>query len=112
MTTGAGLRGGAVWGLVLAAALLATVLPACAQDAQCAAPQEARGLEHAPLHFRDRIAKGLPLKIVAIGSSSTFGTGASSPNKSYPSRLEAELKAALPGLPITVLNKGVGGEEA
>ena len=30
----------------------------------------------------------------------------------YPSRLEAELKAQLPGLPITVLNKGIGGEEA
>ena len=30
----------------------------------------------------------------------------------YPSRLEAELKARLPGLPVTVLNKGIGGEEA
>jgi len=111
MTTWAGLRGGAAWGLALAAALLMAPI-AYAQDAQCTAPQEAKGLEHAPLHFRDRIAKGLPLKIVAIGSSSTFGTGASSPDKSYPSRLEAELKAKLPGLPITVLNKGVGGEEA
>jgi lysophospholipase L1-like esterase len=80
--------------------------------AGCNAPLEARGLEHAPVHFRDRIAQGKPIKIVAIGSSSTFGTGASSPDKTYPSRLEAELKARLPGLPVTVLNKGVGGEEA
>ena len=124
MTTGAGLRGGASYGLALVAVLLGAALPAraqdsaqdraqdSAQDTQCTAPREAKSLEHAPLHFRERIAKGLPLKIVAIGSSSTFGTGASSPDKSYPSRLEAELKARLPGLPITVLNKGIGGEEA
>ena len=56
--------------------------------------------------------EGLPIKIVAIGSSSTYGAGASSAPASYPSRLEAELKARLPGLPITVLNKGIGGEEA
>ncbi|MEA2930554.1 MAG: acyl-CoA thioesterase [Hyphomicrobiales bacterium] len=96
-------------------ALAAVVLcaPAMAQDAgQCSAPLEARGLEHAPVHFRERIAQGKPLKIVAIGSSSTSGAGASSRAATYPARLEAELKAQLPGLPITVLNKGVGGEEA
>ena len=70
------------------------------------------GLEHAPEHIRDRVARKLPIKIVAIGSSSTSGAGASSPAATYPSRLEAELKARLPGLPITVLNKGIGGEEA
>jgi acyl-CoA thioesterase I len=78
----------------------------------CVAPAEAANLEHAPEHVRMRIAKGLPIKIVAIGSSSTAGAGASSPLASYPSRLEAELKAKLPGLPVTVLNKGINGEEA
>src|SRR5262245_57674305 len=39
-----------------------------------------------------RVAGGLPIKVVAIGSSSTYGAGASSPAGSYPSRLEAELK--------------------
>ena len=112
MSAGAVLRGDAAFGLALAGAILLTTLPVQAQEAQCVAPPEARSLERAPAHFRERIAKGLPLKIVAIGSSSTFGTGASSPDKSYPSRLEAELKARLPGLPITVLNKGIGGEEA
>jgi lysophospholipase L1-like esterase len=80
--------------------------------AQCAAPAGVDALEHPPVHLRERITKGMPLKIVAIGSSSTFGSGASSPAASYPSRLEAELKAKLPGLPVTVLNKGIGGEEA
>ena len=64
------------------------------------------------MHFRERIAQGKPLKIVAIGSSSTSGAGAIFAAATYPSRLEAELKAQLPGLPITVLNKGIGGEEA
>jgi lysophospholipase L1-like esterase len=92
---------------------VAAPLIANAEDAPvCAAPAEATGLEYAPIRFRERIAQGLPIKIVAIGSSSTYGSGASSPAASYPSRLEAELKAKLPGLPVTVLNKGIGGEEA
>jgi lysophospholipase L1-like esterase len=79
---------------------------------KCGAPAEATGLENLPANFREKVAERRPLKIVAIGSSSTFGTGASSPEKSYPSQLEAELKAQLPGVPVTVLNKGIGGEEA
>jgi lysophospholipase L1-like esterase len=84
-----------------------------AQDVpKCSAPAEAAGLENLPANFREKVAERRPLKVVAIGSSSTFGTGASSPGKSYPSQLEAELKARLPGVPVTVLNKGIGGEEA
>ena len=109
---GAGLKfASAAVGLALGV-VLCTSAPALAQDAQCAAPAEALNLEHAPIHFRERIAQGKPLKIVAIGSSSTSGAGASSSAATYPARLEAELKAQLPGLPITVLNKGIGGEEA
>jgi len=92
---------------------VASPMNANAQNASlCAAPPESAGLEHAPIQLRERIAQGRPIKIVAIGSSSTFGSGATSPANSYPSRLEAELKAQLPGLPVTVLNKGIGGEEA
>jgi len=54
---------------------------------------------------------GEPLTVVAIGSSSTAGAGASSPEASYPSRLAVELRAKLPGRQITVLNRGVNGEE-
>jgi acyl-CoA thioesterase I len=52
------------------------------------------------------------IKIVAIGSSSTAGAGASSPDASYPSRLEAELTKHFLWQDITVLNRGVNGEEA
>jgi acyl-CoA thioesterase-1 len=52
------------------------------------------------------------IKIVAIGSSSTAGAGASSPEASYPSRLQAELTQHFLWNDITVLNSGVNGEEA
>jgi acyl-CoA thioesterase I len=63
-------------------------------------------------HVAQRIAAGQALKIVAIGSSSTAGTGASSSASSYPSRLEVELRERFPHLAISVLNRGVAGEEA
>jgi lysophospholipase L1-like esterase len=58
-----------------------------------------------------RIDRGQPLTIVAMGSSSTKGTGASSPAMSYPSRLEAELRDRFPEVEIRVLNRGLGGED-
>ncbi|HEY4252925.1 MAG TPA: SGNH/GDSL hydrolase family protein [Roseomonas sp.] len=54
---------------------------------------------------------GRPLTIIAFGSSSTEGFGASGPQATYPARLQARLRAALPGQRITVLNRGKGGEE-
>jgi lysophospholipase L1-like esterase len=59
-----------------------------------------------------RLASGEPITIVAIGSSSTAGAGASSPAATYPSRLEADLRTRFPGRTISVLNRGVGGEDA
>jgi acyl-CoA thioesterase-1 len=59
-----------------------------------------------------RVAAGQPVTIMALGSSSTAGAGASGPAASYPSRLEAELRARFPGIAITVTNRGVNGEEA
>jgi acyl-CoA thioesterase-1 len=51
------------------------------------------------------------IKIVAIGSSSTAGAGASSPEAAYPSRLETELTQHFLWQDITVLNRGTNGEE-
>jgi lysophospholipase L1-like esterase len=58
-----------------------------------------------------RLVTGEPITVVAIGSSSTAGAGASSPANSYPSRLEAELKVHFRGHAVTVVNRGVNGEE-
>lgn len=62
------------------------------------------------LRTGQRLASGKALTIVAIGSSSTAGAGASSPAATYPSRLAGELRQRLPGSDITVLNRGVNGE--
>ncbi|MCE4226551.1 SGNH/GDSL hydrolase family protein [Methylobacterium sp. C25] len=63
-------------------------------------------------HVARQVAHGEPLRIVAFGSSSTEGIGASTPAAAYPARLEAVLKGALPHLSnsISVLNRGIGGE--
>jgi lysophospholipase L1-like esterase len=59
-------------------------------------------------HVALKVAAMEPLKIVAFGSSSTEGIGASS----YPSRLAAELAPLLPtGETVTVINRGVGGDQ-
>jgi len=63
-------------------------------------------------HMAQRIAAGHSVTIVALGSSSTAGAGASGPAASYPSRLEAELKASFPNQAVTVLNRGVNGDVA
>lgn len=76
----------------------------------CSAPTEFTRLDGPLVHTMRRIAAEQPLRIVAIGSSSTAGAGASSPAASYPARLEAELRARFPGHDITVLNRGINGE--
>jgi acyl-CoA thioesterase I len=77
----------------------------------CSAPAELSQLNYPLRHSTRRLANGEPLTIVAIGSSSTTGVGASSPAMSYPSRLAVELKRRFPGREITVLNRGVNGQE-
>jgi len=61
---------------------------------------------------RAAIAAGRPLTVLAFGSSSTEGAGASEQSRTYPARLEAWLQAALPGVALRVLNRGRGGEDA
>jgi lysophospholipase L1-like esterase len=52
-----------------------------------------------------------PLDILAIGSSSTEGIGATSPANAYPAKLEEELEKRT-GVDFDVKNAGVGGELA
>jgi acyl-CoA thioesterase-1 len=83
-----------------------------AKTTPCDAPANLARLDLPLSRLARRLTAGEPIKIVAIGSSSTAGAGASSPAASYPSRLAAELKQRLPGRDITVVNRGVNGEEA
>lgn len=77
----------------------------------CDAPLDMLRLIHPLSHLAQKLALHEPIMIVAIGSSSTAGSGASSVSATYPSRLSSELKKRFPTHDITVLNKGVGGEE-
>lgn len=52
------------------------------------------------------------VRIIALGSSSTQGVGASSPMASYPVKLQAELRRRFPASDITVVNLGIGGQLA
>jgi acyl-CoA thioesterase I len=63
-------------------------------------------------HVAARLAERQSLKIVALGSSSTEGIGASAPDKCYPARLNALLRARYPDIDIVVKNHGVSGEDA
>lgn len=58
------------------------------------------------------LQKGEKLRILAIGSSSTLGNGASSRENSYPAQLESILEHALKGVDIVILNRGIAGEMA
>jgi lysophospholipase L1-like esterase len=63
-------------------------------------------------HVASKLAAGRPVVIVAFGSSSTDGYGASSPEFKYPNRLAAQLRRQYPSADITVVNRGKGGEDA
>jgi lysophospholipase L1-like esterase len=63
-------------------------------------------------HVAGKLVAGKPVVIVAFGSSSTAGYGASSPDFNYPNRLAAQLRRQYPTADITVINAGVGGEDA
>ena len=59
-----------------------------------------------------KLARGEPIKILAIGSSSTSGIGASSRSRNYPSDLRGILGKALAKVKVTVVNRGIAGEIA
>lgn len=109
-------RTGALAAMVMAA--LAASLPAEAQAPRvqlppvCQVPDELL-TDPSPLpNTLKQIRSQRPLKVVALGSSSTLGMGASGPEAAYPARLEAALKAHFPAATIQVINKGVSRQSA
>jgi lysophospholipase L1-like esterase len=97
--------------LVAPAAPTVAAIPA-EPHAACKAMSAQDRLEYPLARVARHLESDRSIKIVAIGSSSTAGAGASSPEASYPSRLEAELNQHFLWQDTTVLNRGVNGEEA
>jgi acyl-CoA thioesterase-1 len=95
-----------------ASASAAAKVTAASTSPQCSARKELTRLDRPLTHTARLLAARLPIRIIAIGSSSTAGAGASSPDASYPSRLAADLRERFPDHEITVVNQGVNGEEA
>jgi lysophospholipase L1-like esterase len=63
-------------------------------------------------HVATKLALGVPVTIIAFGSSSTQGWGSTSPEFTYPNRLAVQLHRRYPTADITVINRGKGGDDA
>jgi acyl-CoA thioesterase I len=99
---------------LVAGLVLCTAIPAdAARPAlRCTAPDGLTRLKVTLPQTARAIRRGKALVIVAIGSSSTQGVGASDQAHTYPAVLAEELRHRWPRLAVTVVNKGVGGETA
>jgi len=95
-----------------AASAFAGSAATAAQGVGCAAPPALTVLGPALPRSAARIERDAALTIVAVGSSSTLGVGASSPALSYPNQLQAALTQRFPRADIRVINRGRGGEDA
>ncbi|MGC9269580.1 SGNH/GDSL hydrolase family protein [Acidiphilium sp.] len=63
-------------------------------------------------HLKAALKAGQPIVIAALGSSSTWGAMAHDIADSYPAELQDDLARLLPEAEISVINRGVGGEDA
>jgi acyl-CoA thioesterase I len=95
-------------------AVLASEIKVPRISAGCDAPSSIDIALPAPLpNLQSTIADPKrPIRVVAIGSSSTVGVGASQPDLNYPNQLKSLLANALQDKSIAVLNRGVSGELA
>ncbi|MCW2283951.1 lysophospholipase L1-like esterase [Rhodoblastus acidophilus] len=105
-------------GIIAAFAAFPVVAPGETHERQLRVTPEASCAATLPAHvaglpkFSEALLSGRAVRIVAIGSSSTEGVGASAPTRSYPAQLLALLNLALPATEFEVVNLGVGGETA
>jgi lysophospholipase L1-like esterase len=104
-------RFGPIAAAVIAAALLLGAAGG-ATAGPCAAPEAVTRFSAPMPAMRRAFETGAPVRIVAFGSSSTEGAGASARERTYPARLAAALRRSFPGRSFQVINRGKGGELA
>jgi lysophospholipase L1-like esterase len=98
----------------VAAFIFGIMFPAAAiaePGTPCRVPFDIVRLAHPLAQVHKKLDAKQTVTVVAIGSSSTAGAGASSPDATYPSRLKVELARLFPGRDFKVNNRGVGCEE-
>src|SRR5215475_13555235 len=103
------------WAVSCAATLLLLVvafIEVSQAASSCTVPQEMTQFTVGLPHTAGALGSGKALVIVAIGSSSTRGVGASNPAHTYPALLNEDLRRRWPQLAVSVINKGVSGELA
>lgn len=98
--------------------------PVEAQPDLAIAPQRSVSVARPPVpvpvkltRLASLLGKDGDIRIVAFGSSSTAGTGATSPSATYPALLETDLEARLQigasmKRTVTVINRGRGGDDS
>jgi lysophospholipase L1-like esterase len=99
------------------ALLMALALPAPAQQPDVLTPAcRAPHGDIASTASLPRVSAALQrqghIRVLAIGSSSTVGIGASSPQATYPAQFEEIIEKVLKGIDLLVVNRGVSGEVA
>jgi len=93
----------------LAAVALPSAPPGVSPDCTAARLDRSRR----PLQGVLRAVRGrASVRVLAIGSSSTAGVGASSPSATFVSRLETSLEGAVGGMEFDVVARGLSGEVA
>src|SRR5499426_767512 len=91
--------------------VLPTAPPALSPD--CNSKRIAGERFRRPLRALSRAVRARrDVKVLAIGSSSTVGVGASSPSAAYVARLETSLEGSLQGMNFDVVGRGLSGEVA
>jgi lysophospholipase L1-like esterase len=91
--------------------LLPTAPPPMSHD--CRSAKIAGDQFHRPLRgLRRAIREHRQPRVLAIGSSSTVGVGASKPSNTYTARLEMNLEATFAGRDFDVVGRGMSGEVA
>lgn len=99
--------------LLIAAGALLCLAPAARAESMsqptCAPSAEYTRLSGPLARVAERIANREPVTIVAIGSSSTAGVGATKVDHNYPTQLEKRLNARFPNVVFHVINRGMSG---
>lgn len=75
----------------------------------CSPSAEYTSLSRPLARVAERLANREPVTIVAMGSSSTAGVGATTADHNYPNQLAKRLRARFPGVEFRIINRGMSG---